>query len=77
MIEFLKKLFTFRKKDLTVILLDDVFAELDEDRSARLLRLLDEGRTGQVILTVPKPGEVELRGGGLARWGIRNGRLLR
>ncbi len=58
-------------------LLDDVFAELDEDRSARLLALLDEGRSGQVVLTAPKAGEVELRGGGLERWGIRNGRLLR
>lgn len=57
-------------------LLDDVFAELDEDRSSRLLDLLDAGRTGQVILTAPKAGEVELRGGDLARWGIRNGRLL-
>lgn len=57
-------------------LLDDVFAELDEERSGRLLRLLDEGRSGQVILAVPKPGEVGLRGGGLARWRIRNGRIL-
>lgn len=60
-----------------VYLLDDVFAELDEDRSRRLLALLDEGRSGQVVLTAPKAGEVELRGGGLERWGIRNGRLLR
>lgn len=58
-------------------LLDDVFAELDEDRSGRLLALLDQGRQGQVILTIPKPGEVGLRGGGLPRWGIRNGRILR
>ncbi len=58
-------------------LLDDVFAELDEDRSRRLLRLLDDDRTGQVVLTAPKAGDVELRGGGLERWGIRNGRVLR
>ncbi|MDX1579713.1 MAG: DNA replication and repair protein RecF [Gemmatimonadota bacterium] len=60
-----------------IYLLDDVFAELDEERSGRLLTLLDEGRSGQVILTVPKPGEVGLRGGELPRWGIRNGRILR
>ncbi|MFQ5679653.1 MAG: DNA replication/repair protein RecF [Gemmatimonadota bacterium] len=58
-----------------VYLLDDVFAELDEERSRRLLELLDEGRSGQVILTLPKPGEVSLRGGSLHRWRIRNGRL--
>ena len=57
-------------------LLDDVFAELDEARSRRLLALLDEGRSGQVILTAPKPGEVSLRSGGLVRWRIRNGRIL-
>jgi DNA replication and repair protein RecF len=57
-------------------LLDDVFAELDEGRSRRLLELLDQDRSGQVILTAPKMSEVELRGGSLERWGIRNGRLL-
>ncbi|MFQ5688892.1 MAG: DNA replication/repair protein RecF [Gemmatimonadota bacterium] len=59
-----------------VYLLDDVFAELDEGRSERLLTLLDQGRSGQVILTAPKQTDVTLRGGALARWRIRNGRLL-
>jgi DNA replication and repair protein RecF len=59
-----------------VYLLDDVFAELDRERSGRLLRLLDEGRTGQVVLTAPKPSEVELRGG-LEVWRLRDGRLER
>jgi len=57
-----------------VYLLDDVFAELDAARSERLLRLLDEGRSGQVIVTAPKPSEVEIRGG-LEMWRIRDGRL--
>ncbi len=57
-------------------LLDDVFAELDEDRSRRLLDLLETGRTGQVILTAPKPADVEIRGGALERWRIKNGRFL-
>ena len=57
-------------------LLDDVFAELDEGRSRRLLELFESGRSGQVILTAPKAGDVELRGGDLDRWGIQNGRLL-
>ena len=58
-------------------LLDDVFAELDEERSRRLLRLLDRNRSGQVILTAPKTGDIELRGGNLEQWGIRDGRLVR
>jgi DNA replication and repair protein RecF len=59
-----------------VYLLDDVFAELDRERAGRLLRLLDEGRTGQVLLTAPKPADVPLRGGGLGRWRIRDGAVL-
>ncbi len=57
-------------------LLDDVFAELDEDRSRRLLNLLETGRTGQVILTAPKPTDIGVRGGELERWRIKNGRFL-
>jgi DNA replication and repair protein RecF len=56
-----------------IYLLDDVFAELDRDRAERVVRLLDEGRSGQVLMTAPKPADVELRGGGLARWRIREG----
>lgn len=59
-----------------VYLLDDVFAELDEERSRRLLDLFETGRVGQVILTAPKTGDVELRGGSLERWRIQNGRLF-
>ena len=59
-----------------VYLLDDVFAELDEGRSDRLLHLFESERGGQVILTAPKPGDVGLRGGELARWHLRNGRLI-
>ena len=59
-----------------VYLLDDVFAELDEGRSARLLDLFESGRPGQVILTAPKPGDVGLRGGDLAQWRMREGRIL-
>ena len=58
-----------------IYLLDDVFAELDEDRSARLLRLLEEGRTGQVVVTSPRPSDMELRGGELAEWRIRDGEV--
>lgn len=59
-----------------VYLLDDVFAELDRERADRVFRLLEEGRTGQVFFTAPKPADVPLRAGGLARWRIRDGVLV-
>ncbi len=59
-----------------VYLLDDVFAELDDARSRHLLELLEDGRSGQVILTAPKAGDLELRGGRLERWRLSNGRIL-
>ncbi len=58
-----------------VYLLDDVFAELDRERSARVLELLEEGRSGQVVLAVPKPVDLPLRGGSLARWRLRDGKI--
>ncbi|MFQ5529400.1 MAG: DNA replication/repair protein RecF [Gemmatimonadota bacterium] len=56
-----------------VYLLDDVFAELDAARAERVLELLEAGRTGQVLLTAPKPVDLPLRGGALERWRIRDG----
>ncbi len=56
-----------------VYLLDDVFAELDETRAARVLELLETGRTGQVLLTAPKPVDLPIRGGSLERWRIQEG----
>jgi DNA replication and repair protein RecF len=58
-----------------MVLLDDIFAELDPGRSERVLGLLD-GEPGQVILTAPKPSEVELRRGTLPRWRIAGGRIV-
>lgn len=58
-----------------VYLLDDVFAELDEERAGRLIRLLDEGRDGQVVVTSPKPSDLGLRGGRLEEWRIRDGEV--
>ncbi|MEP7081881.1 MAG: DNA replication and repair protein RecF [Chloroflexota bacterium] len=57
-----------------VVLLDDVFSELDPDRSARLSELLI-GR-GQVIVTTADPAAVEARDGAShAVWRILDGRL--
>jgi DNA replication and repair protein RecF len=59
-----------------VYLLDDVFAELDRDRAERVFRLLEDGRTGQVFLTAPKPADMPFRDDGLARWRLRDGALV-
>jgi DNA replication and repair protein RecF len=58
-----------------LVLLDDIFAELDPGRSERVLDLLD-AEPGQVILTAPKPSDVEARRGGLPRWRIVGGQIV-
>jgi DNA replication and repair protein RecF len=59
-----------------IVLLDDVFSELDPDRASRLSDLL-AGR-GQVIVTTADPGTLEAAGARDASvWGIRDGRLER
>ena len=58
-----------------LILLDDIFAELDPGRSARLLELLEE-EPGQAILTAPKASDVEVRHGALPRWRIASGQIV-
>jgi DNA replication and repair protein RecF len=56
-----------------IILLDDVFAELDPGRSERILDWVREEEDGQVILTAPKPTDLERRGVGVTPWKIRQG----
>ncbi len=58
-----------------IVLMDDVFAELDQARSDRLLARIEEGRIGQVILTAPKEAEVRVRRDALPRWRITDGRI--
>ena len=58
-----------------LVLLDDVFAELDAPRSRRILELLEAEEKGQVILTAPKETDVQLRGGHLETWRIAAGRI--
>lgn len=56
-----------------IILMDDVFAELDPGRSERILALMEAEETGQVILTVPKESDIRLRRESLPRWRIQGG----
>jgi len=59
-----------------IVLLDDVFSELDPDRAIRLSELL-AGR-GQVIVTTADPGAIEgARQRDAAVWRIADGRLVR
>jgi len=59
-----------------LVLLDDAFAELDDARSERVLALLEEEGTGQVVLTAPKAADVRLRKDALPRWRIEAGVVL-
>ena len=58
-----------------LMLVDDVFAELDEGRAERALHLLDHEETGQVILTAPRATDVRLKRDVLPQWHIRAGRI--
>lgn len=61
-----------------MILLDDVFAELDPGRSRRILDMLEGEEHGQVILTAPKATDVDAGGrpfAALPRWTIHNGEI--
>ncbi len=56
-------------------LFDDVFAELDEDRQARLLALIRETLPGQAIVTAPRDQEVPAALFDRPRWQMREGRI--
>ena len=57
-----------------IVLLDDVFSELDPDRASRLSDLLAD--RGQVIVTTADPGTLEgARRRHAAVWRIAEGRL--
>ncbi len=62
---------------LPAICLDDAFAELDEERSMRLGRLVEAlaSRGSQVFATVPREREMPEALSGLARWRVRRGHL--
>lgn len=63
------------RKSEPMILLDDIFAELDVGRSRRILDLLEAEERGQVILTAPKKSDLEVRRGIIPHWNLKGGRL--
>ena len=64
-----------RRGSPPLVLLDDVFAELDAGRSERVLELMDSDEIGQVLVTAPKVEDVRVRADVLPRWRIRDGRI--
>jgi DNA replication and repair protein RecF len=62
-----------RRGSRPLLLLDDVFAELDAGRSERVMELMETEETGQVLLTAPRESDVRLRRDTLARWRIAEG----
>ncbi len=58
-------------------LYDDVFAELDQDRQARLLELLRVSLPGQAIVVAPREAEVPAKLFDRPRWQIRGGGIVR
>jgi DNA replication and repair protein RecF len=62
-----------RRAKKPLILLDDVFAELDGGRSERVLDLMDSEETGQVVVTAPKESDVRIGRDTLPRWRIEHG----
>ncbi len=58
-----------------ILMLDDVFAELDAQRAERVVELLMAEEWGQVIVTSPKPTEFALLGNSLARYRIAGGEV--
>jgi len=58
-----------------IALYDDVFAELDEDRQARLLGLIQDSLRGQAIIAAPREAEVPRALLERPRWRMRGGVL--
>jgi DNA replication and repair protein RecF len=56
-----------------ILLLDDVFSEIDEERGARLLARLDDAGRRQRFVTTPR--SLPWIDGRLARWRVREGRV--
>ena len=60
-----------------VFLLDDPFAELDQERSRRILALLRERGQRQTVLTVPRESDIPAEMTNLERWRVVSGEVSR
>ncbi len=60
-----------------IVMLDDVFAELDPHRAERVMDLLTVEEWGQVIVTSPKPSEFAFLGDTLVEYRIESGAVRR
>jgi DNA replication and repair protein RecF len=60
-----------------IVMLDDVFAELDPQRAERVVELLTAEEWGQIIVTSPKPSEFAFMGDTLAEYRIASGVVQR
>lgn len=60
-----------------IVLLDDVFAEFDAQRSARILELMSDGHDAQALFTAPKQSDVHGRAASLEHWSIAGGVVSR
>jgi recombinational DNA repair ATPase RecF len=60
-----------------IVLLDDVFAEFDAQRSARILELMSDGADAQAVFTAPKQSDVHGRAASLEHWSIAAGVVSR
>jgi DNA replication and repair protein RecF len=58
-----------------LFLLDDVFAELDEARSARVTELLARSAHGQIVLAAPRESDIRFGSDRVARWRIEAGSI--
>lgn len=59
-----------------LVLLDDPLAELDPERGARVLALLETGVSGQCLLAVPRPDDVPAGWTGFARFRVEDGAVM-
>jgi DNA replication and repair protein RecF len=58
-----------------LFLLDDVFAELDEARSARVTKLLEHFADGQIVVAAPRESDVRFGRDRVAHWRLEAGTI--
>ena len=62
-----------RRGESPLLLLDDVFAELDEVRSAKVTSLLENIAAGQIVVTAPKESDLRFGSERVVRWRVEGG----